>query len=423
MEKSGVIERFDGANFSLWKLRMSLLLKKKGLWNMAANPPVRPAQGEDAQKTWDLANNKALALICLALNNDMLGYVSEKTTAKDAWDTLLANFEQKGMVNEIILRRQITSCKLEEGEDVGAFVNRVRAIARELKAIGVELEDKEIITYILNGLPEQYDLASLKIEETEEGQLSVDGVVKTLNTYEKRIKNRKDEAESSKSEEALYVRNQSWRSANRNGRYQGNGNQGQYRRKRRPLKCFNCGELGHKRDACPKPKNESTTNSRGFKAVQKPFPAAKNPAVPGMWYIDTGASSHMTGDRSTFVKYMELTTPTMVNVANGQAEQVRGMGSVILRTWTPKGTVVIELKNVLYVPTFTTNLMSVACMRHGCRVEFKEFECDVVDVKTGKMLVRGCINKGTWIARLADQKALAMQTDEASVDESNYRAY
>ena len=69
------------------------------------------------------------------------------------------------------------------------------------------------------------------------------------------------------------------------------------------------------------------------------------------WIIDSGASDHMTYDKSYF---HELSPPPVsyVTNANGEAFPVLGKGSVHI---TPT----LQLHNVLYVPDLSHHLISV----------------------------------------------------------------
>ena len=76
-EKMGV-EKFNGSNFELWKLKMEDMLEDCNLWEVASLP-VRPATM--SQVDWDLKDQKAKDLITLYLANSvLLNVLDEKTT-------------------------------------------------------------------------------------------------------------------------------------------------------------------------------------------------------------------------------------------------------------------------------------------------------------------------------------------------------
>ena len=71
------------------------------------------------------------------------------------------------------------------------------------------------------------------------------------------------------------------------------------------------------------------------------------------WVIDSGASAHMTGTPSTLSSLTPTTAYPPVSIADGRSCFVEGYGST-------KPTPSLTLHNVLYVPGFPTNLLSIS---------------------------------------------------------------
>uniref|UniRef100_A0A5S6QKL3 Retrovirus-related Pol polyprotein from transposon TNT 1-94-like beta-barrel domain-containing protein n=1 Tax=Trichuris muris TaxID=70415 RepID=A0A5S6QKL3_TRIMR len=76
------------------------------------------------------------------------------------------------------------------------------------------------------------------------------------------------------------------------------------------------------------------------------------------WFIDSGASSHMTSDKSFFETLQVL--KQQVFQADGTAVYTNGIGEGWLHCRLPEGIVQpIQLINVLYVPAVKGNLLSL----------------------------------------------------------------
>jgi hypothetical protein len=73
------IERFNGSNFSLWKMRIKTILRKD---NCLAAIGDRPAEITDNAK-WNEMDGNVIANIHLALADEVLSSVAEKKTAKE----------------------------------------------------------------------------------------------------------------------------------------------------------------------------------------------------------------------------------------------------------------------------------------------------------------------------------------------------
>jgi hypothetical protein len=77
------------------------------------------------------------------------------------------------------------------------------------------------------------------------------------------------------------------------------------------------------------------------------------------WYVDSGASRHMTYDRSLFNRFQEQEGGMSVELGDDATYPVRGVGSISFQM--PSGDV-LELSDVLFVPSLKKNLLSVSCM-------------------------------------------------------------
>jgi hypothetical protein len=89
---------------------------------------------------------------------------------------------------------------------------------------------------------------------------------------------------------------------------------------------YECKQEGHKKAACPRLK--SATNSGGGEFVLSATRGAG--ADQSVWLLDSGASSHMCGERKDFVEFRTLPALFDITVANGQRLQAVGGGSVRL---------------------------------------------------------------------------------------------
>ena len=102
------------------------------------------------------------------------------------------------------------------------------------------------------------------------------------------------------------------------------------------------------------------------------------------WVIDSGASAHMTGTPSTLTSYHPDSSIPNVHIADGRPCTVRGYG-------TSRATATLPLYNVLYVPRFPTNLLSISAITKAlnCGVFFYPYHCIFQDLSTGQRIGLG----------------------------------
>lgn len=92
------------------------------------------------------------------------------------------------------------------------------------------------------------------------------------------------------------------------------------------------------------------------------------------WILDSGASDHMTGSFSMLSNVSSIDKNQLINLPTGETSKITHRGFVGLEND-------IKLKNVLYIPAFKQNLLSVhkLCQDNGCKVLFHDKYCIIQD--------------------------------------------
>ncbi|KAK2395864.1 hypothetical protein QL285_057557 [Trifolium repens] len=109
------------------------------------------------------------------------------------------------------------------------------------------------------------------------------------------------------------------------------------------------------------------------------------------WYMDTGATSHMTSSHGNLSSYIKLSKNNKIIVGNGHSVPIHGFGSAHIPLPNPP----FILKNVLHAPNLIKNLVSVRKFTTDNKVsiEFDPFGFSVKDIQTRMALMR-CESKG-----------------------------
>jgi hypothetical protein len=114
------IEKFNGKNFELWKVKMEDLLVDKEQW-IVVDPGTQPtgtpststhATGTQPTSTpptsmskedWEKLDRRARSTIRLCLADSVLLNVSGESTTKELWDKLGNLYQLKSLVNKLFL--------------------------------------------------------------------------------------------------------------------------------------------------------------------------------------------------------------------------------------------------------------------------------------------------------------------------------
>ena len=130
--------------------------------------------------------------------------------------------------------------------------------------------------------------------------------------------------------------------------------------------------------------------SCSFTGVDRPYICSTSGDLPTLnaWVIDSGATNHISHQQSSFLSFKPMSNT--VNLPNGISVSIVGIGTIHL------GRNLI-LHDVLYIPQFKFNLLSVSALTNslGCRVWFDMFSCGIQDPTRELM-----IGKGSQVANL-----------------------
>nr|GEZ82661.1 zinc finger, CCHC-type [Tanacetum cinerariifolium] len=102
-----------------------------------------------------------------------------------------------------------------------------------------------------------------------------------------------------------------------------------------------------------------------------------------MWYLDNGASNHMTGTKSHF-KDIDESVLGRIRFGNGSYVQIKGRGSILLGCRDQEQKIVSD---VYYIPNLKSNILSLGQLtKIGCHLNF-----DDINKMTRKNLVEGIL--------------------------------
>ena len=108
------------------------------------------------------------------------------------------------------------------------------------------------------------------------------------------------------------------------------------------------------------------------------------PATVGVWHLDTGASSHMTGARASFVTLDEKIKGS-VRFGDGSLVEICGKGNVLFRCTDDNQRI---MSNVFYIPKLRSNIISIGQLdENGCNFVVEDGYLSVFDPQR-RLLVR-----------------------------------
>ncbi|GJR87113.1 gag-pol polyprotein [Tanacetum coccineum] len=403
------IEKFNGNNFSLWKLKMKAILRKD---KCLAAIGERPAEVTDDSK-WDEMDGNAIANLHLALADGVLSSIEEKKTAKDIWDHLARLYEARSLHNKIFLKRKLYALRMIESTSVTEHVNNLNTLFSQLTSLDCKIDVQERAEILLQSLPDSYDQVIINLTSNVLTDCLVfDDVAASILEEENRRNNREDRQTSSRQVEALAVtRGRSMESGSSGSHNHGKSEKG---KKKNKFKCFKCGKPGHFKKDCrgsntsnPQGNVASTSDDGNALCCEAAVANEGRKRFADVWLFDTGATFHMTARREWFHQYKPISEGGSMYSCNDYELKIIGIGSVMVKMHD--GTV-RTIRDVRHVEGLKKNLLSLGQLDDlGCKVEIQN---KIMKVIKGALVLM----KGEKVAaNLYQLKGEIMEEAKASV--------
>lgn len=369
------IELLTDQNYDLWKIKVSALIKSRHLFDevIVRDEPRKVEGNEESVKnweTWSKKNDEVMGIIILTLSNEQILASRGVNNAKELWDLLKRRHEGINKNRLVNLKIKLAKLELMNKESIDDFLTRARGIICELHELGAKIEEEELIQYVLNGLPRNYNEVATALLANQ--HLTYEHMRENLLRFERR----QNLFNSEKENNAYKVR------------------------ETKKLACYFCGKLGHiarncwhkkgNRDNVTYRKNDSKNefnktdkkltdvdncndlksrklNSKRYWEKERVLVANETRIEDDdrrkkVWYLDSGCTTHMTSEIDL------LRDPIRAKIEIETAESGRKIYSDFVGK--VKGYCDNELGNiseivmerVLHVPHLNTNLLSAASM-------------------------------------------------------------
>ncbi|PKU70208.1 Retrovirus-related Pol polyprotein from transposon TNT 1-94 [Dendrobium catenatum] len=295
---------------------------------------------------------------------------------------------------------------------VNQYLAQVKALIDNISAAGSNVGHEDIILHILNGLPPSYNAFKTAIR-TRPSAIPLEELYSLLISEEINIQKdlSKDTATSMETAALNAFKNTSSRnSANeqsRSNRGRFAPNRGSQQRTFNPnsraprtqstarVTCQICNKPGHIAMHCWHRTNLQYTPT--VPNNQRSFFTNQQNASPIDWYLDSGASSHLTSDPLQLQNSQPYIGSDSISIANGTSLPITSTGQGLLPL--PNTQRKLHLQKLLHVPSLTHNLLSIQKLTadNDCSVCFDTFGFTIKDNQTNQTILRGRSRDGLYV--------------------------
>ena len=434
------IPRFAGKNYEHWKIQMKVIFKFQEIWEIVETgyeepkpeeeKTMQPAQKRELNESRK-KDQKALTFIHQVITEEIFEKIAAAETSHQAWGILEKIYQGISRVKRIrlqALKAEFENLKMKSSESVTDYFTRTMGIVNQMKANGETITDVIVVEKILRSMTLKFEHVVCAIEESKDlEELSIDELMGSMMVHEQRINQHAPVEQALQAKLSFnnrtsgrgrgfmrgrgrgregFISDQdnrerqgntfNYEQARGRGRSRGRGqvyNRGRGQRPRSGTKsdkshiqCYNCRKYGHYSSECyARPYVEERANHTETKEenAESVLICNNEEAKENIWYLDTGSSNHMCGNKDLFSE-LDESFHSSARFGDNTKIEIMGKGKVPIRTKDDRPQ---YISNVFYVPKLKNNLLSLGqLLEKGYEINMKD-RCSKIEDGKKHMIV------------------------------------
>lgn len=340
--------------------------------------------------------SRAVGWIFLACGDHVTHHFGKDDSPLQIWEMLRKTYTESGQGLHLQAVMTLSHTYRSECNSNDEYIGRMMEAWRRCTEVGITFEDNIVALFMVGNLGNEYESfrqsligsgQEITVERVKTGLLELT----PMNNHQ----------------------NQSTAFYSGTSRKEAEKKSGGSSRDLSRIKCFGCGKMGHFRSKCPqRPSgsgNRETTASADARFASAFLMASKQHQYMNDWYLDSGASRHMTVRREILGNFRKANVER-VSVADNRKLNVAGVGTAYLSIDGRE----ITLNDVLYVPALKANLMSLDSISRSHRIELENGICRIFSKPDGTLIIEAKASGGTYKVDASNVKCVLAVNEESN---------
>ncbi|XP_013715021.2 uncharacterized protein LOC106418813 [Brassica napus] len=349
-------------------------------------------------------NDMAMALLFQSIPEVLILQVGELSTAKKVWEAIKTRHVGAERVKEARLQTLMADfdrLSMKETESVDEFGGKLSEIVSKSAALGVSIEEQKLVKKFLTSLPRRkyiHIVASLE-QVLDLNNTSFEDIMDRMKAYESEEEELQEEQNKlmyANSELQAMQSNQDYNIDNRY--YRGRGHY-----------VTDCPDRILKLQEAQETDNSDTQDADELMMHEVVYLNDQN-CVPekdetcmdaeDIWYLDNGASNHMTGDQRYFSEIDKLVTGK-VRFGDDSRIDIKGKGTISFIDMNGEAR---KMNDVYFIPDLRRNIISLGqATESGCDIRLRGNHLTMHD-KHGKLLIQANKSKNRLYKVVCESK-------------------
>ncbi|CAI5981405.1 unnamed protein product [Closterium sp. NIES-64] len=338
-------------------------MMERGLWGFFDGTEKKP-DDESGIAAWKKKDQKAFATLISRIGINLVSSVRMciklEASAHEAWKRLETIHVNKTLHGKILARNAFYTVKMRAGESMHEYATRVEELGETFMDLGGAVTEEDWILTLLCGLPEEWSTVITTLDSVQDTWMKEMVVGRLLHEESCRRQFANESVETamfsggSSGGKSKWSKGATKKSYGGSDRGKGNASNG-------ASKCHYCGKAGHFWRECRKrPSDWTPSKARNHEGNAHTASGEADDSSESIvllagdgnntpsdaWFLDTGATQHMTHSASFLTNVGAPRDVKRVVFGNNKSLPVVGVGST--RLIVDSGPV--DITNVLHVP-------------------------------------------------------------------------